>query len=99
MLSRPRSVRTWNARGNCFADCSHRPGLHSRRVNMSKASKWAWGIGLVVVVLVATGVWTSIGNQGDDQTKIERALADSIEASKQGRPGGVMDLLSANLKV
>ena len=35
----------------------------------------------------------------DDQTLIKQALDESIKASREGRPGGVMDKLSMNVKV
>jgi hypothetical protein len=35
----------------------------------------------------------------DDQALISQALKDSIEASKEGRSGGVLDLLSSKFKI
>jgi len=40
----------------------------------------------------------SVLNPPDDRKLIQEALAESIKASKEGRPGGVMDKLSANIK-
>lgn len=55
-------------------------------------------VGLVLVILVGGTVIRSATRREDDKTLIQQALADSIQASKEGRPGGVMDKLSDNLK-
>jgi hypothetical protein len=56
---------------------------------------------LAAIVIALLGIRILIGrlNQPNDQQLIQQALADSIKASKEGRPGGVMDKLSANLKL
>jgi hypothetical protein len=40
-----------------------------------------------------------IATRKDDATLIRQALADAIKASKEGRPGGVLDKLSSDLKL
>jgi hypothetical protein len=64
-----------------------------------KLSKAALVIVAVLVVLLGVRIALSIANRPSDQAQIEQALADSIKASKEGRPGGVMDKLSGRLKV
>jgi hypothetical protein len=56
-------------------------------------------IAVVLVVIVGVRVIVSRLNAPSDQELIQTALAESIKASKEGRPGGVMDLLSRNLKL
>ena len=56
------------------------------------------GLGVLLVLLVGGRVIVSVLNPPDDQSLIKTALAESITATKEGRPGGVMDKLSANLK-
>jgi hypothetical protein len=50
---------------------------------------------LLVLLLVRIGV--SLANQGDDRTQIRDALDQSLKASRDGKSGGVMDLLSSKL--
>jgi hypothetical protein len=54
---------------------------------------------VVVFTVVSIRVLVSRMNTPNDQELIQTALADSIKASKEGRPGGVMDLLSDKLKL
>lgn len=57
------------------------------------------GIGLIALAAVGIG-WQAISaNQVPDQILIERALEESIKASREGRPGSVLDLLSQQFKV
>jgi hypothetical protein len=64
-----------------------------------KLSKPVVGIIAVLLVLIGLRIVLSVGPGQSDQQQIEQALADSIQASKEGRPGGVMDKLSQNLTV
>jgi hypothetical protein len=64
---------------------------------MKKA--WFFGVVFALVLLLVLRVGISLSNRPSDQVLIERALDEAIQASKEGRPGGVLDLLSANLKV
>ncbi|MGV3618657.1 MAG: hypothetical protein ACO1SV_25320 [Fimbriimonas sp.] len=66
---------------------------------MGKTAKTIGIIVGVVLVLLVVRIGISMANRPDDQKLIERALAEAVEASKEGRPGGVMDLLSRNLKI
>jgi hypothetical protein len=52
------------------------------------------------VLILGLGGRAAIGlmSRPNDQQLIEVALDESIQASKEGRPGGVMDKLSTNLK-
>ncbi len=54
---------------------------------------------VAVVALVGIRIALSAMNAPNDQQQIQLALAQSIQASKEGRPGGVMDKLSVNLKL
>ncbi len=53
----------------------------------------------VVVLLVAGRVAIGFLNQPDDKTLILQAVKDAQQASKEGRPGGVLDFLSKSLNV
>lgn len=54
-------------------------------------------IGLAVILLALR--LTIFAPQPDDQKEIAQALQNSIQASKEGRPGGVLDLLSDKFKI
>ena len=55
---------------------------------------------VAAVVVVLIGVRVIMGLNGpDDKTLVREALAESIKASKEGRPGGVMDKISNKLTV
>lgn len=54
-------------------------------------------LGVVVALLVLR--FTLFAPQPDDQALIAQALKESIEASKEGRAGGVLDLLSRKFKI
>ena len=55
-------------------------------------------LGIVIVFAVGGRMILSVLNPPNDLALIKTALADSIKATKEGRPGGVMDKLSVNLK-
>ena len=57
------------------------------------------GIVGLIVLLVCVRVGISIVNKPDDPKLIQDALKDAIQASKEGRPGGVVELFSQNLKL
>lgn len=42
---------------------------------------------------------TLFAPQPDDQKLIKQALQDSLQASREGRPGGVLDILSTKFKI
>lgn len=52
----------------------------------------------ILVVLVGVRTIMSLGKP-DDKQLVREALAESIAASKEGRPGGVMDKISDKLMV
>jgi hypothetical protein len=60
----------------------------------------AW-IGAVVVLvgLVAIRVVLTMSARTSDQDQIRTAVAESIELSKDGKPGGLMELLGSQLTV
>jgi hypothetical protein len=66
---------------------------------MGKTAKTFGIIAAVILVLFVARIGLSMANRPDDQKLIENALAEAVEASKEGKPGGVIDLLSNNLKV
>lgn len=55
-------------------------------------------LGMLLVLLLGGKVILSVMQPQDDKKLIQDALTESILASKEGRPGGVMDKLSANIK-
>jgi len=55
-------------------------------------------VAAVLVVLVGIRVIMSL-NGPDDKTLVRQALAESIKASKEGRPGGVIDKISNKFTV
>lgn len=59
----------------------------------------AAGFVAVIAVLVAVMALISQGNASSDQDQILAALQRSIEDSKDGRPGGVIDLIDRHLQV
>jgi len=55
-------------------------------------------VAAIVVALIAIRVVMSINGPSDEQL-VRNALADSIKASKEGRPGGVIDYLSDKMTI
>ena len=66
---------------------------------MNKTAKMAAILALVVVALVGVRVLISVVNRPDDKALIREALRESIRASKEGRPGGVLDKLSEKFRI
>jgi len=66
---------------------------------MGKSGKAFLWIGLVLLVVIGLRIGIAAAHQPDDATLIRDALNDAIKASKEGRPGGVVELFSRNLKV
>ena len=55
---------------------------------------------IVAILVVLVGIRTILSMGGaDDKALVKAALKESIEASKDGRPGGVMDKISDKLTV
>jgi hypothetical protein len=65
---------------------------------MGKTTKMFLILGALLVLLMGGRALFYAANPQDDKTLIQKALAESIKASKEGRPGGVMDKLSVNIK-
>jgi hypothetical protein len=59
------------------------------------------GIFVAVLAVVFLGLAYAAGvfGAGSDRDQIQNALDEAILASKEGRPGGVLDYLSRNFKV
>lgn len=53
----------------------------------------------LILVLVLGRIAIGFINQPDDKTLIMTALKEAQKASKEGKPGGVLDLLSRDLEV
>lgn len=66
---------------------------------MAKSRKALWGIVVFLIVLVVIRVAISVSSQPDDPKLIRQALDEAVRASREGRPGGVVELLSQNLKL
>lgn len=66
---------------------------------MGKSKRPLLWIVLLLVLVVVVRVGTGLANRPNDNQLIQAALADAIKASKEGRPGGVVELFSRNLKV
>ena len=49
-------------------------------------------------MLLGLRIGISMSQRPSDETQIKQALADALDASKNGKPGAVMDLLSKQLK-
>lgn len=56
--------------------------------------------GVLVLLIVVFGVKVLLTLNGPSDSKlVQEALASAVKASKEGRPGGVMDYLSDSLKL
>ena len=55
-------------------------------------------LALIAVTLLAVRL-VYFGSSQDDRTLIRQALAESIKASKEGRPGGVLDKISTTFAI
>lgn len=70
-------------------------GVVSHVIGDMKRSVWV--VLGVLVLLVGVKVGLTLFRSHDDLKEIRQALDESIQASREGRPGGVMDLLSSSL--
>lgn len=57
------------------------------------------GIALIVIALLALILPMALSPGKNDQVLIEEALAESIKAGREGRPGSVLDLLSQSFEI
>ncbi len=64
---------------------------------MGKSTKAFLILGALLVIVIGGRAIYSAMNPQSDTTLIKEALAESIKASREGRPGGVMDKLSDNI--
>jgi len=55
-------------------------------------------LGLLVVAVVGVAVVTRALGHQDDKTLIQESLRQSLEASRKGEPGGVLEALSSKFK-
>jgi len=65
---------------------------------MGKTKKTLLFLGVFLVLLIGVRVMVGMTHQESDKSLIQKALAESIKASRKGRAGGVMDKLSSQLK-
>lgn len=62
--------------------------------------KRAYGVlALVLVLVVGFRVVNLMIGQGDDAAMIKETLRQSLEASRKGEPGGVLEAISSSIKV
>jgi hypothetical protein len=75
------------------------PYSPSRRSNMSRSVRIAAILIVSALILAGIRIAVSVAHRPTDETLIQQALTDSLEASRKGEPGAVMDLISKQLKV
>jgi len=66
---------------------------------MGKSGKTFVWIGLALLAVIVVRIGIGMANRPNDTQLIHEALNEAIKASKEGRPGGVVELFSRNLKV
>lgn len=66
---------------------------------MGKTGKLLALLGGLLAIALGIRYAITAFSSPDDQTLIRQALDESIKASREGRPGGVMELLSRDLRV
>jgi hypothetical protein len=66
---------------------------------MNKTGKILIGIALAAIVLLALRVVPGLLNPPSDDVLVRQALQESIDASRDGRPGGVLDVLSEQFRI
>jgi len=66
---------------------------------VNKTGKTLIGIVIAIAVVFGIRVALTLSANGDDRKMISQALGEAIKASREGRPGGVVELLSDSLKV
>lgn len=53
----------------------------------------------MAVLVVAGGLWIILGPQPSDQEQITEAMNNAVKASREGRPGGVVEYLADSFEV
>jgi len=66
---------------------------------MGKSGKTLLWIGLALLAVIGIRMGIAATSRPNDTQLIHDALNDAIKASREGRPGGVVELFSRNLKV
>lgn len=66
---------------------------------MNAQVKWIVGVLAAIVVLVGAGAGLGLFGGPSDKELIKVALDEAIQASKEGRPGGVLELISQRFAV
>lgn len=56
-------------------------------------------VALVLVLLAGVGIVSRLRSHGDDKAMIQETLQESLQASREGKAGGVLDALSKSLTV
>jgi len=56
-------------------------------------------VAIAGVVVIAAGGWMLFGRKTDDQSQIKSALENAVKASKEGRPGGVVEYLTNHIEI
>lgn len=65
---------------------------------MSAKAKWLGGLAVLIVGLGVAFGFGAFGGKSDKEL-IQVALDEAIQASKEGRPGGVLDFISRRFEV
>jgi hypothetical protein len=55
-------------------------------------------LGLIVAAIVGFAIFSRVIGGKDDKTLIQESLRQSLEASRKGEPGGVLEALSSKFK-
>ena len=66
---------------------------------MGKSGKTLIAVVIAIAVVFGIRVALTLSANGDDRKMISQALSEAVKASREGRPGGVAELLSDSLKV
>jgi hypothetical protein len=82
-----------------FADRGNELAAIRRRWDMTRSVRTAAILIAAALFLVGIKVALTLTRHPSDETLIQQALNDSLEASRKGQPGGVLDLLSKEIKV
>lgn len=59
--------------------------------------KAAWAVAALILVLILVRIGVGLSRRTSDADQIRKALAESIQAGKEGRPGGVLQLIGEQI--